>query len=76
MSGSVFAPWSSVKEPLKYAIRLGKYFNCSIPEDLPKDHEEITDCLRKIPADNLLTAKVISCVHKRIYIYEEVNPII
>ena len=58
MSGSVFSPWASVKEPLKYAVRLGKYFNCSIPEDLNKHHEEITECLRKIPADNLLTAKV------------------
>ena len=58
MSGSVFAPWSSVREPLKYAVQLGKYFNCSIPEDLNQNHEKITECLRKIPADNLLTAKV------------------
>ena len=61
MSGSAFAPWARVKEPLKYAVQLGKYFNCSIPEDLNKDHEQITDCLRKIPADNLLTAKVLKC---------------
>ena len=58
MSGSVFAPWASVREPLKYAVQLGKYFNCSIPEDLNQNHEKITDCLRKIPADSLLTAKV------------------
>ena len=59
MSGSVFAPWASVREPLKYAVQLGKYFNCSIPEDLNQNHEKITECLRKIPADNLLTAKVM-----------------
>ena len=58
MSGSVFAPWASVREPLKYAVQLGRYFNCSIPEDLNQNHEKITECLRKIPADNLLTAKV------------------
>ena len=58
MSGSVFAPWASVREPLKYAVQVGKYFNCTIPEDLNQDHEKITECLRKIPADKLLTAKV------------------
>ena len=58
MSGSAFAPWARVKDPLKYAVQLGKYFNCSIPEDLDKDHEQISDCLRRIPADSLLTAKV------------------
>ena len=72
MSGSVFAPWASVREPLKYAVQLGKYFNCSIPEDLNQHHEKITDCLRKIPADNLLTAKVkfiitFNIIMQRIY---------
>ena len=72
MSGSVFAPWASVREPLKYAVQLGKYFNCSIPEDLNQNHEKITECLRKIPADNLLTAKVkfiitFNIIMQRIY---------
>ena len=58
MSGSVYAPWARVTDPLKYAIELGQYFNCSIPDDLNKHHDKITDCLRNIPTDNLLNAKV------------------
>jgi neuroligin len=32
--------------------------NCSLPEDLYRDHENIVDCLRDIPLDELLRADV------------------
>jgi ankyrin repeat protein len=42
MSGSLFASWARVRDPLNYAIQLGKYFNCTIPNDLTNDHNQVT----------------------------------
>ena len=58
MSGSLFAPWSRVREPLNYAVQLGRQFNCSIPTDLTNDHGKIVDCLRNISAARLMAAKL------------------
>ncbi|XP_059081378.1 neuroligin-4, Y-linked-like [Tigriopus californicus] len=58
MSGSLFASWSRVRDPLNYAVQLGKKFNCSIPIDLTNDHEEIVTCLRGIPMEQLIHAKL------------------
>ena len=59
MSGSSFAPWARVKNPLNYAIQLGKAFNCTVPVvELNNDHERIFDCLRNVSADRLMSAKV------------------
>ena len=29
MSGSLFAPWARVRDPLEYALQLAKAFNCT-----------------------------------------------
>ncbi len=54
MSGSLFSPWARVREPLSFAVQLGRKFNCSIPTDLTNEHGKITDCLRTISAEELL----------------------
>ena len=41
MSGSLFASWARVRDPLNYAVQLAKYFNCSIPNDLTNDHNQV-----------------------------------
>ena len=41
MSGSLFASWARVRDPLNYALQLGKYFNCTIPNDLTNDHNQV-----------------------------------
>lgn len=37
-----------------YALKLARAANCTIPEDLLKDHELIVDCLREASLDVLL----------------------
>jgi len=56
MSGSLFAPWARVQNPLNYAVQLGRKFNCSIPTDLTNEHGKIIDCLRNISAEQLMSA--------------------
>ena len=59
MSGSLFAPWSRVRDPLTYALQLGRIFNCSIPEDLSSsNNDQIVKCLREVPVEQLLSAKL------------------
>lgn len=58
MSGSAFSSWALVEEPVIYALKLAKEVNCTIPEDLIKDHESIVDCMRDVPLDELLTAEI------------------
>ena len=41
MSGSLFASWARVRDPLNYALQLGKFFNCTIPNDLTNDHNQV-----------------------------------
>ena len=41
MSGSLFASWARVRDPINYAVQLAKYFNCSIPTDLTNDHNQV-----------------------------------
>lgn len=60
MSGSAFSSWALVEEPVVYALKLAKEVNCTIPEDLIKDHENIVDCLREVSLDELMTAEIIS----------------
>ncbi len=47
MSGSLFASWARVRDPLNYALQLGKYFNCTIPNDLTNDHNQVCYQARK-----------------------------
>lgn len=41
MSGSMFSSWARVRDPLNYALQLAKHFNCSIPNDLTNDHDQV-----------------------------------
>nr|CAD7457373.1 unnamed protein product [Timema tahoe] len=58
LSGSSLSSWALVEDPVSYAVRLARQVNCSIPEDLYRDHENIVDCLRDVPLDDLLQADV------------------
>lgn len=59
MSGSAFSSWALVEEPVIYALKLAKEVNCTIPDDLIKDHETIVDCLRDVPLEDLFAAEII-----------------
>lgn len=58
MSGSAFSSWALVEEPVIYALKLAKEVNCTIPEDLIKDHESIVDCLRDVPLEELFATEI------------------
>ena len=58
MSGSAFSSWALVEEPVIYALKLAKEVNCTIPEDLIKDHENIVDCLRDVPLEELFSTEI------------------
>lgn len=58
MSGSAYSSWALVEDPVSFAIKLAKEVNCSIPEDLNKHHEQIVDCLREVPLDDLFAADI------------------
>lgn len=58
LSGSAFSSWALVEDPVIYALKLAKEVNCSIPEDLIKNHEQIVDCLREVPLDDLYAADI------------------
>ena len=47
-----------MEDPVSFAVRLARQVNCSIPEDLYRDHENIVDCLRDVPLEDLLRADV------------------
>lgn len=53
LSGSAFSSWALVEDPVIYALKLAKEVNCTIPEDLIKNHEHIVDCLREVPLEEL-----------------------
>ncbi|XP_044751995.1 neuroligin-4, X-linked-like [Coccinella septempunctata] len=58
LSGSALSSWALVEDPVNYAVKLAREVNCTIPEDVGKDHEMIVDCLRDAPLDHLLHADV------------------
>lgn len=58
LSGSAFSSWALVEDPVIYALKLAKEVNCSIPEDLIKNHEQIVDCLREVPLEDLYAADI------------------
>lgn len=43
---------------MQYAVRLAHQANCSLPENLLRDHEQIVDCLREAPLAALLRTDV------------------
>ncbi len=67
MSGSVFAPWSRVREPRSYAEQLAKKMNCTLNNNdkmndknkkKKADVDAIHECLRKVPADVLASTSL------------------
>ncbi|XP_015588030.1 neuroligin-4, X-linked [Cephus cinctus] len=58
LSGSALSSWAVVDDPGTYALKLARATNCSIPEDLFKDHELIVDCLRDANLNDLLQVDI------------------
>lgn len=58
LSGSAFSSWALVEDPVIYALKLAKEVNCTIPEDLIKNHEQIVDCLREVPLEELYATEI------------------
>lgn len=58
LSGSAFSSWALVEDPVIYALKLAKEVNCTIPDDLIKNHEQIVDCLREVPLDELYATDI------------------
>lgn len=58
MSGSAYSSWALVEDPVLFAIKLAKEVNCTIPEDLNRHHEQIVDCLRDVPLEDLYGADI------------------
>ncbi|ALC46886.1 CG34139 [Drosophila busckii] len=58
MSGSAYSSWALVEDPVLFAIKLAREVNCSIPEDLNRNHEQIVDCLRDVPLEDLYAADI------------------
>lgn len=50
--------WALVEDPVSFAVRLARQLNCTIPDDLYRDHEDIVDCLRDIPLSELIKSDV------------------
>lgn len=60
LSGSAYSSWAIVEDPVVYALRLAREFNCTIPEDMVKHHEQIVDCLREVPLEDLYSVDIQS----------------
>lgn len=58
LSGSSASSWALVEEPATYAVHLARAVNCTVPDDLEADHEQIVDCLRNTPLDALIRADI------------------
>ena len=61
MSGSLFSPWSRVRDPLSYALQLAERFNCTAASRDALiagqfETDPVTECLRDVPANRLLQA--------------------
>ncbi|XP_063836518.1 neuroligin-1-like [Ostrinia nubilalis] len=58
LSGSALSSWALVEDPVSYSVQLAKQSNCTLPEDVVKDHELIVDCLREVPLEELMSAEI------------------
>ncbi|XP_013163300.1 PREDICTED: neuroligin-4, X-linked-like [Papilio xuthus] len=58
LSGSALSSWALVEDPVGYSIQLAKQSNCTLPDDIVKDHELIVDCLREVPLNELMSADI------------------
>ncbi|GBP90515.1 Neuroligin-3 [Eumeta japonica] len=55
LSGSALSSWAIVDDPVYYSLKLANHLNCTIPDDLIKNHEVIVDCLRDASIEELLS---------------------
>lgn len=53
MSGTSFATWSLVEDPVHYAVKMASALNCSVPNNMMKNHQELVKCLREKPLSDL-----------------------
>ncbi|KAL4706109.1 hypothetical protein ACJJTC_017889 [Scirpophaga incertulas] len=58
LSGSALSSWAIVDDPVYYSLKLARHMNCTIPEDMTKDHEVIVDCLREATIEELLSLDI------------------
>ncbi|XP_063392581.1 neuroligin-4, Y-linked-like [Cydia fagiglandana] len=58
LSGSALSSWALVEDPVSFSVQLAKQSNCTLPEDIVKDHELIVDCLREVPLEELMSAEI------------------
>lgn len=49
-----------MEDPVYYASRLARQLNCTLPEDLYREHEEIVDCLREVALADIIAADITS----------------
>lgn len=52
--------WALVEDPVTFATKLARQVNCSLPQDLLREHEKIVDCLREVPLEDLQKADVVA----------------
>ncbi|KAK6633289.1 hypothetical protein RUM44_003890 [Polyplax serrata] len=60
LSGSALSSWALVEDPVTFATKLARQVNCSLPQDLLREHEKIVDCLREVPLEDLQKADVVA----------------
>lgn len=58
LSGSALSSWALVEDPVSFALQMAKQSNCTLPEDIVKDHELIVDCLREVALEELMSAEI------------------
>ncbi|KOB65814.1 Neuroligin-3, partial [Operophtera brumata] len=58
LSGSALSSWALVEDPVSFAVQMAKQSNCTLPEDIVKDHELIVDCLREVSLEELMSADI------------------
>lgn len=58
LSGSALSSWAVVDDPVHSAIRLARQLNCSVPDDLFRDQEDIVNCLRDVPLSDIMRADI------------------
>lgn len=58
MSGSALSSWAIVEDPVTYAVKLAQTLNCTVPNDLFKEHEIMVDCLRESKLEDLMSVDV------------------
>ncbi|XP_041974133.1 neuroligin-4, X-linked-like [Aricia agestis] len=58
LSGSALSSWALVEDPVSYSVQLARESNCTLPDDIVKDHELIVDCLREVPLLELMSAEI------------------